>query len=91
MNAGKRMIAMKAGGLPVHRKKLATVIKTIRGNFRTWRKGQRVMAEYTSGVGWCIERIKWIGTLPLMNQCVAVPRSHLSFKNEGQTSRRRPS
>lgn len=55
---------------------LATVIKPIQGKFSQWQVGEVVRATKT-GERCLIERIKWRGQLPILNQCGGVPASAL--------------
>ena len=61
-------------------KRLAVLTATIVGNFRTWRKGQTVLVLPLNGAsGYVIERPRWKGRLPIMNQCCGVPRSAFQY------------
>ena len=61
-------------------KRVAVLTATIVGRFRTWKKGQKVLVLPLNGAsGYVIERRRWKGMLPIMNQCCGVPRSAFQF------------
>lgn len=66
----------------------ATITKTIKGKFTTWRAGQVVNTRHVAGSSYMVERVKLVGKgkLPLLNQCSGIPRSYLQF-NEPATGR----
>jgi uncharacterized phage-associated protein len=63
--------------------KLATLVKPLNTTFTNWKMGTvvRVISETVSqhGKTYAIERLKWRGELPLLNQVVNVPAQCLRF------------
>ncbi len=68
-------------------KRRAVLIATIVGNFRTWRKGQAILVLPLNGASrYVIERPRWKGRLPIMNQCCGVPRSAFAYEAKQNTT-----
>jgi hypothetical protein len=59
---------------------LATLRRDVNGKFSRWKAGETVKATQTDREHFLIERVKWTGKLPLMNQLYGVPKDAVAIK-----------
>jgi hypothetical protein len=60
--------------------RFATLLKTEKGKFTTWKAGTVVKVRLCGKFGYFIERVKWRAPkLPLMNQCFGIAKSSLDL------------
>lgn len=59
--------------------RLATLKTEVKGKFTRWRAGDVVRVSHLTHDRYIIERVRWRGTLPILNQCVNVPRLAFEF------------